>query len=29
LEISNACVMPFDYGVCNHQAFIVDIPLDP
>jgi hypothetical protein len=28
LEISNACVMPFNYGVCNHQAFIVDIPLE-
>jgi hypothetical protein len=28
LEISNACVMPFDYGVCNHQAFIVDTPLE-
>jgi hypothetical protein len=20
--------MPFDYGVCNHQAFIVDTPLE-
>ncbi len=28
LEISNFCVMPFDYGVCDHQAFIVDIPLE-
>jgi hypothetical protein len=27
LDISNACVMPFGYGVGNHRAFILDIPL--
>ncbi len=28
LDISNACVMPFGYGVGNHRAFILDIPLE-
>ncbi len=27
LTISNACIMPFGYGVGNHRAFILDIPL--
>jgi hypothetical protein len=27
LDISNACVMLFGYGVGNHRAFILDIPL--
>ena len=27
LDISNACVMPFDYGVGNHRAFVLDISL--
>jgi hypothetical protein len=26
LEVSNASVMPFEYGVGDHQAFIIDIP---
>jgi hypothetical protein len=28
LEISNACMMPFGYGIGNHQAFILDIPIE-
>jgi hypothetical protein len=28
LDISNACVMPFGYGVGNHRSFILDVPLD-
>jgi hypothetical protein len=28
LNASNACVMPFGYGVRDHRAFIVDIPLE-
>ncbi len=28
LNISNACVMPFGFGVGNHRAFILDIPLE-
>jgi hypothetical protein len=28
LEISNACVMPFAYGIGNHLAFILDIPIE-
>jgi hypothetical protein len=28
LNISNACVMPFGYGVGNHQAFILDLLLE-
>jgi hypothetical protein len=27
-DISNACVMPFGYGVGNHCVFILDIPLE-
>jgi hypothetical protein len=26
LDISNACITPFGYGVGDHQAFILDIP---
>jgi hypothetical protein len=28
LDISNVCVMPFGYGVSNHRAFILDLPLE-
>jgi len=28
LDISNACVMPFGFGVGDHRAFILDIPLE-
>ncbi len=28
LDISNACVMPFGFGVGDHCAFILDIPLE-
>jgi len=28
LDISNACVMPFGYGVGDHRAFILDILLE-
>ena len=28
LNISNACVMPFGYGMGDHRAFILDIPLE-
>jgi hypothetical protein len=28
LDISNACIMPFGYGVGNHRAFILDVPLE-
>ncbi len=28
LDISNACVMPFGYRVCDHRAFILDVPLE-
>jgi hypothetical protein len=28
LDISNACVMPFGYGVGDHRAFILDIPIE-
>jgi hypothetical protein len=28
LEISNACVMPFGYGIGDHHAFILDIPIE-
>ena len=28
INISNACVMPFGYGVGNHCAFILDAPLE-
>ena len=27
LDIGNACIMPFGYGVGDHQAFVLDIPL--
>jgi hypothetical protein len=27
LDISNACVMPFGYGIDNHCAFILNIPI--
>ena len=27
LDISNACVMPFGYGVGDHRTFVLDIPL--
>ncbi len=27
IDISNACVMLFSYGVGDHQAYIVDIPI--
>ncbi len=27
LDISNACVMPFGYGVGDHCGFILNIPL--
>jgi hypothetical protein len=28
LDISNACVMPFGYDIGNHQAFILNIPIE-
>jgi hypothetical protein len=28
LDISNACVMPFGYGVGDHHAFVLDVPLE-
>jgi hypothetical protein len=28
LDISNACVMPFGYGVGDHREFILDVPLE-
>jgi hypothetical protein len=28
LDISNPCVMPFGYGVGNHHAFVLDVPLE-
>jgi hypothetical protein len=28
LEISNACVMPFGFGVGDHRAFVLDIPIE-
>ncbi len=27
LDISNACVMPFGYGIGDHRAFILNIPI--
>ncbi len=27
LDISNACVMPFEYSVGDHRTFILDIPI--
>jgi hypothetical protein len=28
IDISNACVMPFGYGVGDHRAFILDITIE-
>jgi hypothetical protein len=28
IDISNACVMPFGYGVGDHRAFVLDLPLE-
>ncbi len=28
LDISNACVIPFGYGIGDHRAFILDIPIE-
>jgi hypothetical protein len=28
LEISNACMMPFGYGIGNHRAIILNVPLE-
>ncbi len=28
LDISNACVMPFEYGVGDHRVFILDISIE-
>ena len=28
LKISNACVMPFGYGIGDHRAFILDIAIE-
>jgi hypothetical protein len=28
LDISNACMMPFGYGVGDHRAFVLDVPLE-
>jgi hypothetical protein len=28
IDISNACIMPFGYGVGDHRAFVLDIPLE-
>ncbi len=28
IDISNACVMPFGYGVGDHHAYILDIPIE-
>jgi len=28
LDISNACIMPFGYGVGDHRAFVLNIPLE-
>jgi hypothetical protein len=28
IDVSNASVMPFGYGVGDHRAFIVDIPIE-
>ena len=28
LDISNACVMPFGFGIGNHRAFILDLPVE-
>jgi hypothetical protein len=28
IDISNACVMPFGYGMGDHRAYILDIPIE-
>jgi hypothetical protein len=28
LDISNACMMPFGYGIGDHCTFVLDIPLE-
>jgi hypothetical protein len=28
LDISNVCVMPFGYGIGDHRAFILNIPIE-
>ena len=28
LDVSNACVMPFGYGIGDHHTFILGIPLE-
>jgi hypothetical protein len=28
LDVSNVSVMPFGYGVGNHRAYIIDIPIE-
>jgi hypothetical protein len=28
LDISNACIMPFGYGIGNHRAFILNVPIE-
>jgi hypothetical protein len=28
LDISNACVMPFGYGIGDHRAYILNVPLE-
>jgi hypothetical protein len=28
LNVSNACITPFGFGVSNHRAFILNIPLE-
>ncbi len=28
LDISNACIMPFGYGIGDHRAYILDVPLE-
>jgi hypothetical protein len=28
IDVSNDCVMPFGYGVGNHHAFFLDIPIE-
>ncbi len=28
IEITNACVMPFGYGIGDHQMFILDVTME-
>ncbi len=28
IEIANACVMPFGYGIGDHQMFIIDVTME-